>query len=202
MSWLTNIFRKKEKRDTGTRNPAQWLIDWVAGGSETSSGAKVNESTALKYTPFWAAVRIISGTVAMLPFKVYRRIENGKEEVDNHPIHKLLNDRPNNYIDSITFKEVLQNHVLTYGNGYAEIQRDGAGRPIALWPLLPDRTERKLDENNVPYYEVKPQTGGKIPIADYNVIHIKGLGFDGYTGYNVVCYHKEAVGFGLAVNEY
>jgi hypothetical protein len=39
-------------------------------------------------------------------------------------------------------------------------------------------------------------------LPDYNVLHIKGLGFDGYTGYNVVAYHKEAIGYGIAVKEY
>jgi len=202
MSWLTNIFKKKQKRATGTSNPAQWFIDWVSGGSPTSSGAKVNETSALKYTPFWAAIRVISGTVAALPFKVYRRIDDGKEEVGSHRVQKLLNERPNDYIDSITIKEVLQNHVLTYGNGFAEIQRDGAGRPIALWPLLPDRTQRKLSDEGIPYYEVRPQTGPKVELPDYNVLHLKGLGFDGYTGYNVVEFHKEAIGYGIAVKEY
>lgn len=201
MGLITALLEKKEKR-SGTSNPAQWFIDWVTGGSATSSGAKVNENSALKYTPFWAAVRIISGTVAELPFKVYRRISDGKKKEPNHAVQNLLNIRPNDYIDSITLKEVLQSHVLTYGNGFAEIQRDGAGRPIALWPLLPDRTERKLSKSSVPYYEVRSQAGETVELPDYNVLHIKGLGFDGYSGYNVVAYHKEAIGYGVAVKEY
>jgi HK97 family phage portal protein len=198
---LFNIFKRKERR-SGTANPAQWLIDWVTGGSATSSGANVNENSALKYTPFWAAVRVISGTIAALPFKVYKNVKAGKEKVPSHTVQRLLNVRPNAYIDSITFKEVLQNHVLTYGNGFAEIQRDGAGRPVALWPLLPDRTERKLDDNKIPYFEIRPQVGPVVNLPEYNVLHIKGLGFDGYTGYGVVAYHKEAIGYGVAVKEY
>jgi HK97 family phage portal protein len=54
----------------------------------------------------------------------------------------------------------------------------------------------------MPYYEVRPQTGETVYLPDYNVLHIKGLGFDGYTGYNVVAYHKEAIGYGIAVKEY
>jgi len=193
-----------EQRDTsGTYNPAQWLIDWVSGGSEVSSGVKVNESSALKYTPFWAAVRVISGTVAALPFLVYKRTENGgRERIIDHPVYPLLHDRPNEYMDAITFIETRQAHVLTYGNGFAEIQRNGAGKPIALWPLLPDRTFRKISPGGIPYYEVGVLTGQKVNIPDYNVLHIKGLGFDGYTGYNVVAAHKEAIGYGVAVKEY
>jgi HK97 family phage portal protein len=134
----------------------------------------------LKYTPFWSAVRIISGTVAELPFLVYRRLGNDdRQRAPEHPVYTLLHDRPNEYMDALTFIESRQAHVLTYGNGYAEIQRDGAGRPIALWPLLPDRTFRKISENGMPYYEVRPQTGETVYLPDYNVLHIKGLGFDG-----------------------
>jgi HK97 family phage portal protein len=185
-----------------TSNPAQWLVDWVSGGGPSSSGVKVSEQSALKYTPFWAAVRIISGTVAELPFIVYKRLANGgKERQPGHRVYSLLHDRPNDYMDSLTFLETRQAQVLTYGNSYAEIQRDGAGRPVALWPLLPDRTQRKI-RDGVPYYQVRTLTGETFELADYNVLHVKGLGFDGYTGYNVVSHHKEAIGYGQAVKEY
>lgn len=205
MNMIKKIFsvltRKKEKR-TGTYNPAQWLIDWVRGGEATSAGNRVTEQSALKYTPFWAATRVISGTIASLPFIVYRRVEGGKKRVDDHPVFNLLHNRPNQYMDALTFLETRQAHVLTYGNGFAEIQRDGGGRPIALWPLLPDKTFRMISEGGIPYYEVRPTVGPTVFLPDYNVLHIKGLGFDGYTGYNVVLYHKEAIGYGAAVKEY
>lgn len=202
MSTICNILSGSIDKRTTTSNPAQWFIDWVSGGAATSSGVKVNENTSLKYTPFWAAVRIISGTIAALPFIVYSRIEGGgKDREPKHPVYKLMHDRPNEHMDALTFIETRQAHVLTYGNSYAEIQRDGAGRPIALWPLLPDRTERKI-KDGVPYYEVKSQVGETAYLPDRNVLHIKGLGFDGYTGYNVVQYHKEAIAYGVAVKEY
>ena len=137
-----------------------------------------------------------------LPFIVYKRMGEDKERYANHPVYKLLHDRPNPYMDSLTFLESRQAHVLTYGNGYAEIQRNGAGRPVALWPLLPDKVTRKLDEKLVPYYEVKLPDNKTAELADYNVLHVKGLGFDGYTGYNVVAYQKEALGYGIAVKKY
>jgi HK97 family phage portal protein len=190
-----------ERRFT-LKNPPQWFVDYFGGGA-SASGVNVGHQSALKYTPFWAAVRIISGTVASLPFKVYRRLDNGgKEPIPGHPIYPLLHDRPNEYMDWVTFAETRQAHVLCYGNGYAEIQRDGAGRPVALWPLLPDRTTRKIDELGVPYYEVRLPTGEAVNLPDYNVLHVKGLGFDGYQGYDVVSYHKEAIGYGVAVKEY
>jgi len=205
MGAICNIFSKISRRDGGSSNlsnPAKWLVDWCTGGYESSSGVSVTADSALKHTPFWAAVRIISGTVAHLPFIVYERLEDGKNRLPKHPVYKLMHDRPNPYMDALTFIETRQAHVLTYGNGYAEIQRDGGGRPVALWPLLPDRTERKISDTGIPYYEVRLPVGGSVFLRDENVLHIKGLGFDGYTGYDVVNYHKEAIGYGVAVKQY
>ncbi|KKM90074.1 hypothetical protein LCGC14_1242250 [marine sediment metagenome] len=204
MKVISNILGRfgYTKRST-TSNPAQWFIDWVHGGEPTASGKNVNEQSALKYTPFWAAVRVITGAIASLPFIVYRRnAGGGKNRVMTHRTYGLLHDRPNEYMDALTFIETRQAHALTYGNGYAEIQRDGAGRPIALWPLLPDKTFRRISDKGLSYYEIRLTKGGSVYLPDYNVLHIKGLGFDGYTGYNVVSYHKEAIGYGMAVKEY
>jgi HK97 family phage portal protein len=190
-----------ERRFT-LRHPPQWFVDWLGGGP-SAAGVTVNHKAALRYTPFWSAVRIISGTLGALPFLVYRRLDNGgKDRVPEHPVYALLHDTPNEYMDAVTFQETRQAHVLTYGNGYAEIQRDGAGHPVALWPLLPNRTSRKMTEGGTPYYEVQLPTGEPVHLPDRNVLHIKGLGFDGYTGYDVVSYHKEALGYGIAVKEY
>lgn len=202
MGAIATLAENWTRRSTSS-SPSQWLVDWISGGTSSSSGMKVNAQKAMQYAPFWAAVRVISGTVAALPFAVYRRsADGGKVKQARHPIYALLHDRPNEYVDAVTFIETRQAHVLTYGNGYAEIQRDNSGKPVALWPLLPNRTQRKVDLDGIPYYEVRPQAGQTVRLPDYNVLHIKGLGFDGYTGYDVVTFHKEALGYGMAVKEY
>lgn len=193
-SWIGRRF--------GLKAPPQWFIDYFGGG-ESASGVKVGHQAALHYTPFWAAVRIISGTVASLPFKLYERIDSGgKKPITDHRVYDLIHERPNEYMDWVTFAETRQAHVLCYGNAYAEIQRDGLGRPVALWPLLPNRTTRKATPEGVLYYEVQLPAGNFVQLADENVLHIKGLGFDGYTGYDVVSYHRDAIGYGIAVKEY
>jgi len=185
------------------KNPPQWFIDYFGGG-ESTSGVKVGHQSALHYTPFWAAVRIISGTLGSLPFKTYERLDSGgKKPQPNHRVYTLLHERPNEYMDAVTFLESRMAHVLCYGNGYAEIQRDGAGRPVALWPLLPNRTSRKAAADGTLHYEVRISDSGEtVLLPDRDVLHIKGLGFDGYTGYDVVTYHKDAIGYGIAVKEF
>ncbi len=199
--WWHNLAAGLAKRFS-LRDPPRWFIDCFGGG-ESSSGVRVGHQKAMQFTPFWAAVRIISGTIASLPFKVYRNLEGGgKEPITDHRAYRLLHDRPNDYVDAVTFLETRMAQVLCYGNAYAEIQRDGAGRPVALWPLLPDRTSRKITEAGQFIYEVRLPAGDTVTLPDADVLHIKGLGADAYTGYDVVTYHKEALGYGIAVKEF
>ena len=44
-------------------------------------------------------------------------------------MYRLLHVRPNPYMTPYTFKEIRVAHVLTWGNSYAEIERDNAAGP-------------------------------------------------------------------------
>ncbi|MBN1807194.1 MAG: phage portal protein [Sedimentisphaerales bacterium] len=179
-------------------NPAgpQYWVKKLFGAGTTLTGIEIDEDTALKYSAIWAAVNIISGAVGFLPVIAYKRLERGKERLADHPVAKLMHSRPNPYMDALTFKEVLQAHVLLWGNGYAEIERNGAGHPVALWPLLPNKTEPKIEDNRLAYKVYQPDKTVTLPYV--NVLHIKGLGFDGLKGYSVIQYAAENLSLGMA----
>jgi HK97 family phage portal protein len=184
-------------------SPQYWVRKMLGAAEESSSGIEVDEDSALRHSPVWAAVNIIAGTIGALPLKVYRRLEKGKEVQPSHPIYRLLHDQPNPFMDALTFRELLQGHVLTWGNGYAEIQWTGRGDPIALWPLLPDRTEPQLNEKKELIYRVLDrQTQRQAILPASSVLHIRGLGFDGLKGYSPIRYHIEAIGLGVATKRY
>ncbi len=205
MSVLARLWNRADTTEnfTGLSHPPGWFVDWGGGGSDTASGVTVNARSAMQYTPFWACVRIISGTLAALPFVVYRSLASGgRQRVPDHPVYRLIHDRPNPYVGAVKLKEVLQAHVLCYGNGYAEIQRNGYGQAVGLWPMLPTRVRRRIRTDGTLYYEVTLPVGDTVALPDENVLHLKGLGFDGYTGYDVVSMHRRALGYGIAAREY
>ena len=194
-----------EKRATwltgGNPQSPQYWVKKLFGALETSTGIEVDEDRALTYSAVWAAINIISGAVGFLPFLVYKRNKNNRERQPEHPVYKLLHDRPNPYMDALTFQETLQGHVLSWGNAYAEIERGGDTKPKYLWPLLPNRTKAEV-VNNTLRFEVRDKDG-KIRYLPYeNVLQIKGFGFDGITGYSVINYAAESLAFGLAAEKY
>jgi HK97 family phage portal protein len=188
---------------TTLSNPDRWLVEELGGG-KVKSGVVVNEQSALRVTAYLAAVKIISETVASLPLIVYRRIQpRGKERAPDHPLYTVLHDQANSEMTAYQFRETLQGHILNWGNGYAEIERDGAGRVIGLWPLLPDRTwpERDQETQRLQYRTILPD-GQQILLPSERVLHIPGFGFDGLVGYNPVKLAREAIGMALAAEQF
>jgi len=180
------------------QNPQYW-VQKLFGRNVTASGVEMDEDTALKYSAVWAAVRVKGGAVGFLPVISYKRLERGKERLINHPVMRLMHSRPNPYMTAQIFKETLQAHILLWGNGYAEIERDGAGRPVNLWPLLPNMTEPKIINKQLVYEVHQPDRTVTLPYD--NVLHIPGLGFDGFKGYSVISYACENLALGVAAEK-
>lgn len=77
--------------------------------------------------------------------------------------------------------ETLASQVLLHGNGYVQIVKDGAGRPVELFALRPERVSVILGADGWPEafgYRVGEQAV-TIPLIDEdaspNIIHIKGF---------------------------
>jgi HK97 family phage portal protein len=178
-------------------------VDWFRGGRETRSGVHVTDESAMRVTAYLAAVKIISETIASLPFNVYQAVGDKRERAVNHQLYEVLHFQTNPEMTAYAFRETLQGHILNWGNGYAYIDRNGAGAVTALWPLLPDRTRPDRDEKgNLFYWTTLPRTNEVIKLDPYDVFHIPGFGFDGVVGYNPVRLAQEAIGLSLAAEEF
>ena len=177
----------------------------------TTSGKPVNERTAMQTTAVYACVRILAEAVASLPLHVYEyQDDGGKKLVHDHPLYYLLHDEPNPEMTSFVFRETLMSHLLIWGNAYAQIIRDGAGRVLGLYPLLPDKMDVQRDDKGNIYYVYSRNSDenpmfkeyGNIKLKAEDVLHIPGLGFDGLIGYSPIAMAKNAVGMTLACEEY
>ncbi len=167
----------------------------------TASGKTVNERTAMQTTALYACVRILAETIASLPLNVYRSTDNGKEKAIDHQLYNLLHDEPNPEMTSFVFRETLMSHLLLWGNAYTQIIRDGRGRVLALYPLLPDRMMVDRTTDGQLFYEYRKDTGYVI-LQPEDVLHIPGLGFDGLVGYSPIAMAKNAIGMAIATEEY
>lgn len=166
------------------------------------AGVKVDHETALSYSAVWACVRIISETLASVPWRVHRHRDDGGRDIVEGDIDDLLHRRPNSEMSAFEFRQAIMAHVLTWGNGYAEIERASNGQIVALWLLPPDRVEPRRDDNDRLFYEVVARTGPLINLRREDVLHFRGLGFDGIRGYSVIEMAARAIGLGLATERF
>ncbi len=173
------------------------------GSNNTTTGVAVSEGNAITYAPVWAAINCISSDIAALPLHMYRRSpDGGKERFTGNPLYRLVHDLPNPEETSMTWRQTLQAHVLLYGNGYSEIVRDGGGRPTSIWPITPDRvTPWRLSTGELVYRVINQDSSDDyIPAAD--MLHIRGIGWDGYRGYGVIQKARECIGLGMAAEQF
>jgi HK97 family phage portal protein len=103
---------------------------------------------------------------------------------------------------SFVFRETLMSHLLLWGNAYSQIVRDGRGRVLALYPLLPSQMTVERDKNNAIYYEYRADGGDAVTLRKDDVLHIPGLGFDGLLGYSPIAMAKNSIGMAIATEEY
>jgi HK97 family phage portal protein len=200
MGLLTSLFRRSlENPSTPLSAPDDWLFDSL-GSFRASSGVNVNRETALTYAPYWRCTSLLSGDVAKLPLCVYRTSERGKEHAKDHPAYRLLRYQTSPELMALQFKRVLTLHAIAEGNGYAYIQRDGAGRPLELWPLSPMKTYPVRENQRLWYVTEVGARQRKIRSED--MFHLKGLSFGGLVGYSVVAKMRESIGLALAFDNF
>jgi len=177
-------------------------------GAKTKAGAPVSETNAMQLSVVWACIKILSEDSASLPLHLYRRLKGGgKERATDHPLYSLMHDQPNSEMTSMTFRQTFASHILSWGNAYAEIQwgkgRVGSSRIVALWPITPNRVKPFRDpQEQIMYRITMPGGVPSVILPKRQVLHVPGLGFDGLFGYSPIGFAKEAIGLGMALEEY
>ncbi|WP_433406865.1 phage portal protein [Streptomyces sp. CA-146814] len=194
---------------SGIATPEKWVEDWMRGGSTNSAGIRVDQDTALTYSPFFAGVRVLSEDLGGLPTFLYERMApRGKQRATAHPLYALLHDQPNPMMSAAWLKETLTAHAITWGDGVAHVvthQRTGVIEEI--WPLRPDRLTIGVKRTGAGRFERRYRydddvNGIHVTLLPHEVLHIPGLGFDGVRGYSVVELAANAIGLGLATEHH
>jgi HK97 family phage portal protein len=173
------------------------------GGGPTTSGANVTEWTALNYSAWWAATQIVANAIATFPLSLYRRLpDGGREDFITHPLRRILHKEFNPNQTSFTARKQMMEHVLCWGNAYAEIERTVAGQPLYIWPITPDRVTPDFRNDGSIFYRVQQPRGREVQIDAADMLHIKGLSFDGIVGYSVIRKARETIGLGMATENF
>ena len=89
-------------------------------GPPTLAGRPVNKETAMTLSAVYASIRILANYVSMIPLKLFRETEKGRQPATSHPLYRVLNAQPNNYMSSFVFRRCIMESLLVDGNLYRE----------------------------------------------------------------------------------
>lgn len=179
------------------------MMDTQAGGAPSATGRTINADTAMSLTAVYAAIRLLSRTIASLPLIVYRRLPNGgKERAEDHPLYWLLHDQPNPEMTSFEFRLGQLVSYYAWGESFAEIQRNlYTGDAIALWPLRPDRMTAQRVRGEL-VYEYRLPDGTRKPFTRDLILHCRDMTTNGINAMRPADTGREAIGLGLATEEF
>jgi HK97 family phage portal protein len=173
---------------------------WQLAGAQSLSGENVTESTALTYSAVYNAISLISGTIGALPCHLMQRKGEKKRIADDRRMYRVLHDEFNPYMTAMAGRECLTAHALSWGNGYAEIVRNGYGELVELWPITPNRIRPEMRDGSLVY---RIRVGNEdIFLPREKVLHVPGMGFDGFVGYSVISMARKSIGLGMALETF
>jgi HK97 family phage portal protein len=105
----------------------------------------------------------------------------------------------------MVFRRTVTAHALIFGNGYAEIARDIAGRPSSLWQLHPTRVRPFYDGEDgrviaqpSPRLALQYRVDEAVTLRPADILHVQGLSDDGVEGFNLVRVAREVLGLALS----
>lgn len=186
------------------RNGYPQIYNLLTGGLPAWSGETVSLNSALNHSVVWACNRIISESIGFIPAILVQEKNGDTKEATDHPMYRAMKLAPNEEITAQHFTETLTSHTVLGGNAFARIiRRSGNGTAIELRHLVPDSVKIDIDSKNRIVYEQREdrapnRTFTVEPGKEHDILHIRGLGWDGIRGYSVITMGRQSIGGAIA----
>lgn len=188
-----NLFRRGEDPQRQVRYVLPYQV----------SGLNLTPDETLSLAAVWACIDVISSAVSSCRWSVFEPVApRRRRRLDEDPLTWILNTRPNPEMTAIGFREAMLFQAIPFGNSYAEIVRDGAGRIAQLWPLPSDRVRPMRDENWRLVYQHLEADGTTTILQSKDVFHLRGPGLYGLMGENVVARAAKSISVAAAQERY
>lgn len=203
-----------ENPSTNLANPADWLVDWAAGGDGGKFGPHVSERTAMCCSAIFRSVSLLSGIVASLPLKIYERTKDGRTEATEHRLTPYFQTAPypGRPMTSFIWRELWMVNELLWGNHYSIIRYDSAARIVGFESVMPwDAEVYRVNNRNRYRFIIRDNTlgtndgNGAVRVEWHDqedVVHIPGPGFNGVMGLSRIrAFARNAVSLSMLMEE-
>lgn len=194
--------RKAERRDRVSYEQYQYN-----GGTGTYSplgtiqNVPPDAQSALTIAAVYQAICIYANALGNFDFYVAEKWGGGHRQAVDHWVYDLVHIAPNPRLTAFYYRQTAMVQVLTRGNHYAEIERDGNRKAVAIWPMCPVTTEPVLKPTGELVYRTPAAgiPGHYVELPARDVIHIKTPSYDNVKGLSPVQLMRRTLG--LAVSQ-
>lgn len=195
---MFNFLKRNKSIDLPSNQTLHQMLEERAAdnaNSNTSYGTALlfgNYSTlnGMGLSAFFAAVNLISSSVAMLPLNEKQVIDNKDSIVKNSKIADLFN---NTRLTKFNLIKKCIEDVLVKGNAFIHIKRDEAGNPIKLIYLRPAQVSIFYNEYTDELYYIVNRQNVKYKVYDEDMIHLVLHSNDGVNGLSIINYATRSI---------
>ena len=198
------MFQFLRKSATYTVSQLAGMAGWIGWG--TSSGATVNERTALDVTAVFCGVRVIAEGIAQMPVRVVSETFDANTGLPtlkierDHWAHRLLAVRPNSWMTSYEFREgMIFNAAL--GKGAIAIKNVVGGKVKELLPVPAESwsVEQLSDWSLRVRVDYSDKTHDFFTLDQ--IFYVRGPSMDGIEAIPAFRAAREAIGLSLALEK-
>ena len=170
----------------------------IYGGGPTDSGITVNSESAMRLITVQNCVRMRSSTLSRLPCHMMEQQGENKEKATDFYLYEKLLHQPNSWMSAPEFWGMAEAYVSLRGN-FVAYKTQIPGRPIKeLIPVSHLIEEITQNPDWTLDYKVRFKNGDEKHLSGNQVLHLRGMTMNGFTGLNPVEYAREAIGKGMA----
>lgn len=161
-------------------------------------GITWNGISSLRNSDVFTAIDIISKDIASTSIQF-----NDKDSYldDDKKILKLLNRRPNPYLDAWHFKYIIVANMLLNGNSYVEIVRDDKGQPIELYHMQNSAVSIEQIDDKIKYNYID-ERDGHVRFDTEDVLHFRMFSVDGFNGYSPLFALANEIGISMGSKKF
>lgn len=197
-TWLSKLLKGSTSRpDPQSNLPVPWP------GFHVPHELWLDIPQQLQVSVVWAAIRIITDSVASGTWRAFDTSDGRAHRVDDGVAY-MCNTRPNPEMTARSFWEAMLGQMLIYGNAYAEVVFDGAWRPAQLWPLESYRMRVTRDiggtgELRYLYSQYQDALGILPP---ERILHFKGPSLNAYLGSSTLAEGAKSIALAAAEQKF
>lgn len=151
----------------------------------------ISTNTAMRIATVFTCVLVRAESLSTLPVNVMQSTAEGSKVAYNHPVYRLLHNKPNPHQTASSFWKSVSAHIDLHGECFAKVRYSGRLQPIRIDLVQDPKSVQILEtDNGSVIYEYEGKR-----YQDYEMLHFMDLSLDGYRGCSKIHYNAQTVGY-------